>query len=255
MSLSRRLQSLIVENHLTGAKSLFSIDLTRQLFCNNIAAHPSTTIRDRSESAVVQTPVADAGNHHQKYKQVEAAAALEMERIQLPNPTLTFQAFGPGLNDPSCKVHCFPLAGGKMLWADQLGRSFVFDVETRKTVMVPSLHVPKWTPFSLFVPYASADADDDDNWWQIQRSSSGLFIGVRKIPKPAEAIGSSLFIMERIPKPEAIGSMPLGSFQFEAVVCKPRWYIDSWQCQLLPPPPYIHEPEYRDCYSRHEISS
>jgi len=78
---------------------------------------------------------------------------------------------------------------------------------------------------------------------------------VRKIPKPAEAIGSSLFIMERIPKPEAIGSMPLGSFQFEAVVCKPRWYIDSWQCQLLPPPPYIHEPEYRDCYSRHEISS
>jgi hypothetical protein len=115
MGLSRRLQSLIVENRLTGAKSLFSIDLTRQLFGNNIAAHPSTMIRDRSELAVVRTLVADSGNHHHKYKQAEvAAAALEMERIQLPNPILTFQAFGLGLNDPPCKVHCFPLTGGKM---------------------------------------------------------------------------------------------------------------------------------------------
>ncbi|OQU85716.1 hypothetical protein SORBI_3004G296750 [Sorghum bicolor] len=126
----------------------------------------------------------------------------------------------------------------------RLGRSFVFDVETR--VMVPSLHVPKWTPFSLFVPYASADADDDDNWWQIQRSSSGHFIRGRRIPKSTEAISSNLFIMERIPRSEAIGSsMSLGSFQFEALVCKPRWEwdscIDSWQCQLLPSSSYIHE--------------
>lgn len=129
-----------------------------------------------------------------------------------------------------------------------MGRSFVFDVETRQTV-------PKRMPFSLFVPYASAD-DDDGDYWEIQRNSGGLMKSIQRIPKP-EPIGSSLFIMERIPKPEAIGSMPLGSFQFEAVVCKSRWDIDidSWQCQLLPPPPYIHEPEYRDCYSRLEISS
>lgn len=231
MSLSRRLQNLIVDNRFTGAKELFSIDLTHQLF-GNIATHPST-IRDASESGVVvQTPVADSSNH-QKNKQAEAAV-LQMERIQLHNPTLTFQAFSPALNEP-CKVHCFPLGGGKLLWADQLGRSFVFDVEMRQMEMMPSLHVPKWMPFSVFVPYAGADA------------SHGY---------GHDSSGNRLFIMERIPKPEAISSTQ-GSFQFEAVVCKPTVFsgINTWQCQLLPPPPYVHEPDYRDCYSHREISS
>lgn len=79
----------------------------------------------------------------------------------------------------------------------------------------PASTCPSGRPFSLFVPNAGGDHEHGH-----QGHSSG----------------NRLFIMERNHKPEAIGSTP-GSFQFEAVVCKPTAFSGT----LLPPPPYVHE--------------
>ncbi|CAL4885853.1 unnamed protein product [Urochloa decumbens] len=231
MGLWRRFQNLVLDNHFTGAKSLFSVDLTRQLF-GNTATPPSTT-GDRSEPAVVQdstsqTPVVHAGNQ----KNRQATGALKMERIRLASPILTFQSLRSALNEP-CKIECFPLVDRKMIWADHLGRPFLFDAETRQMEILPVPHKSKWMPFSLFVPNVDADNSYDH-----------------------QGTGSSLYIMERIPKPEANCSTHWSN-QFEVFVYKPSVtsYFKSWQCQLLPPPPYIREPKYQDCCSGHEISS
>jgi hypothetical protein len=216
-----------MENSFGGAKSLCSVDLRRQLFDNTVRA-PSI-IGDGPESVVLdttpQTLAAAAGN--QKKEQV--ADASKMKRIRLPSPIFTLQA---ALNQP-CKIDCFPLVDRKMFWADHLGRTFLFDAETRQMDIIPMLHKPKWMPFSLFVPNADADNDYDQ-----------------------DRFGSSLFVMERIPKPEGYCSRKR-SDQFEVFVYRTptMTYSKSWQCQLLPPPPYVRELKYWHNYGRPEIIS
>ncbi|CAN6176209.1 unnamed protein product [Urochloa humidicola] len=229
MGLSRRFHNVIMENRFGGAKSLCSVDLTRQLFDNIV--RPPSTIGDGSESLVLQdcTPeilAAEAGNQ----KNELAAVALKMKRIRLPSPIFTFQT---ALNEP-CKIGCFPLVDRKMLWADHLGRTFLFDTETRQMEIIPKLHKPKSMPFSLFVPNADADNDYDQ-----------------------DRFGSSLFVMERIPKPEGYCSTKW-SEQFEAFIYRyptMETYSKSWECQLLPPPPYVRRPKYWHNCRRPEISS
>jgi hypothetical protein len=120
-----------------------------------------------------------------------------------------------------------------MIWADHLCRTFLFDAETRQMDIIPKLRKPKWTPFSVFVPNADADSDYDQ-----------------------DRFGSSLFVMERVPKPEGHRSTKL-SEQFEAFVYRqPKMTTSkSWQCQLLPPPPYVRELKCWHNYGRPEIVS
>ncbi|KAG2579838.1 hypothetical protein PVAP13_6NG297800 [Panicum virgatum] len=140
-----------------------------------------------------------------------------MESIGLPHSSFNFRA---SALDDQWKIDCFPLAGREVICADQSGRAFLFDAETQQAATMPSLHKPKSLPFSLFVPNARLDNDYDHDGY-----------------------GSSLFVMERIPKPE-LGSMAQHSEQFEAFVYrKPTQSagFKSWHCHLLPPPPYIRE--------------
>jgi len=236
MSLSRRFQNLIADNRFTGARSLFSVDLTRQLFGNT--ATRLSAIEDSSEPAVVQhstsqtrVGVAHASNQKNKH----TAAALHMGRIRLARPILTFQSLSSALDDEPCKIECFPLVDRKMIWADHLGRPFVFDAETRQVEILPdNPHKTKLMPLSLVVPNINADADDDHH-----------------------DTGTSLYIMERIPKPEANCSTHWSN-QFEVLIHrKPSiaTYFEPWQFQLLPPPPYVREPKYWERFSQHEISS
>lgn len=216
MSLSRRFQNLILENRFTGAKSLHCVDLTRQLFGNTA---------DSGRRSSCQTPAVDAGN-----PKSEQAVALEMRRIRVPIPIFTYEA----APNQQGKIDCFPLAERKMFWADHLGRTFLFDAETRQMEIVPNLHRPKWMPFSLFVPNVDADYD----------SSEYLY-------------GSSLFVMEKTPRPEANCSTR-GSNQFEAFVYRKATrtsYFKSWQCQIVPPPPYVRELKYWHSRRRPEIGS
>ncbi|KAL6656950.1 hypothetical protein ACP70R_004730 [Stipagrostis hirtigluma subsp. patula] len=142
-----------------------------------------------------------------------------MERIRLPDPTFSFQAAGAAPLNVPWKIDCFPLADRKVVCADQLGRTFFFDATTRRVGTMPDLHRPKCSPFAVFVP--DADADDD-----LERDG-----------------GSSLYVMERAPKLE-LGTGAPESEQFEAFLY--RWpitstFTKSWDCQLLPPPPFVRE--------------
>ncbi|TVU37920.1 hypothetical protein EJB05_11264, partial [Eragrostis curvula] len=160
----------------------------------------------------------------------EAVADLTMERIQLRPPRFSFRTTSaPG---DQRKLDCFPLVDSTMICVDQLGRAFCFDAQMRLAGAVPRLHKPKCMPISLFVPKPDVDKD-------FSRLDGG----------------SSLLIMERIPKPE-VGYNTQYSDQFEAYVfgrTTTASWVKSWQRQLLPPPPYVRDPKF--CHSHPEISS
>ncbi|CAL5071883.1 unnamed protein product [Urochloa decumbens] len=219
MGLSRRFLNLIVEDRIPVFKSLRCIDLRRQHFFNNNATpqHPNgngSESEERPQDATSWSPAADAGG--QKNRQDAAgAAALKIERIRLPNPSFSFLASALGYR---WTTNCFPLADRKVLCADQSGRAFLFDADTRDVSTMPDFHRPKCVPFSLFVP--SADLEDRDDG------------------------GGSIFVMESIPAPE-LRRNGRPSHQFEAFVYgKPTLTSSSksWQCQLLPPPPFVCDP-------------
>uniref|UniRef100_A0A0A8Y6V6 F-box associated domain-containing protein n=1 Tax=Arundo donax TaxID=35708 RepID=A0A0A8Y6V6_ARUDO len=148
-----------------------------------------------------------------------------MERIRLPSPSFSFEASRAQGAGYQWSIGCFPLADRKVLCMDQCGLAFLFDGETRHVVTVPPLHKPKLMPVSLFVPSAHGDG------------------------------GGSLFLMESCPRPEArCSGQP--SDEFEVLVYRKASMTSpskSWQSQLLPPPPYVHDPSYRN--RRSEISS
>lgn len=77
-------------------------------------------------------------------------------------------------------IHCFPLSGGRVVISDNSGRTLFCDANAGNLVTMPTLHKPKKTPISLFVPSAD-DAEDD------HPITSG-----------------SLYIMESVPKPEKL---------------------------------------------------
>ncbi|KAK3127694.1 hypothetical protein QOZ80_7AG0577120 [Eleusine coracana subsp. coracana] len=204
LGISRRILNLLVDNQIHGIKSLCCVDLNRQKFFH---PPPSTaTIGAGSESVAAgasktQTPAAS----------VAGTAASVMEKFRLRNPTFTFKAEGvPG----KWKIDCFPLADRKVICADQSGRAFLLDADSRHVATMPKLHKSKWMPISIFVPNTDAD----------------------------QGGGSKLYIMESVPKPEA-ACCTLPSDQFEAFVYhRPT---DSWHCELLPPPPFVRDPKYR----------
>lgn len=90
MGLSRRFHNVILKNRLGGAKSLCSVDLTRQLFDNTV--RPASTIGDGSESIGVQccTPqilAAEVGN--QKNELRGSGLKDEEDSTSQPNIHLT----------------------------------------------------------------------------------------------------------------------------------------------------------------------
>ncbi|KAF0925297.1 hypothetical protein E2562_015998 [Oryza meyeriana var. granulata] len=223
MGLSRRFQNLVVDTpHMA------------QLFGNTAARTPST-IGDGSDSAQVQhhstSQTWAAGSSNPKKNAQAAAADFKMERIRLPRPISRFHA---DPNEPG-RIDCFPFADRKTMWADHLGRPFVFDAEARQLDIMPCLHNPKSMPLSLFVP--NPDVDNDF-------CNCGL--------------GSTLFVMERIPKLEMNCTTRL-SGQFEALVyCNPTVrtpFSKLWEWRLLPPPPYVRESKHWHGSTQPEISS
>uniref|UniRef100_A0A0D9VA13 Uncharacterized protein n=1 Tax=Leersia perrieri TaxID=77586 RepID=A0A0D9VA13_9ORYZ len=144
MALSRWFLNLIVQNSITGSKSLRRIDLTLHNFF-------------------------DANECYVSHKNT-------MDTIhQLPSPIFK-------LDDEQKKMNCFPLADGKVICADHLERSFLFDADTRRVVTLPHLHAPKSKPISLF-----ADGDGD--------------------------VSSRLYIMERRPEWGGVGEQSDGGIR------------------------------------------
>ncbi|KAK3125703.1 hypothetical protein QOZ80_7BG0608640 [Eleusine coracana subsp. coracana] len=142
-----------------------------------------------------------------------------MDWFQLPAPIFSFQATAA----PSrYKVDVFPLTDRKVLINHESGGTLLFDVDTCRLVTMPNLHRHKGgMTISLFVPSAGAGG------------------------------GGSLYIMERIPRPE-LGSSTL-SDQFEALVYSSptmNSLCESAYCQRFPPPPFICEPDYHYPYPR-----
>ncbi|KAF0913750.1 hypothetical protein E2562_024624 [Oryza meyeriana var. granulata] len=105
--------------------------------------------------------------------------------------------------------------------------AFLFDADTRHLVTVPNLHKPKRHSISLFIP-KTVHGDGND--------------------------GGSLFITERIPRPEA-RSRTQTNDQFEAFIYrKPAVtsFAESCLYQLLPPPYLL---DYNYCQRSHKITA
>ncbi|KAK3125702.1 hypothetical protein QOZ80_7BG0608620 [Eleusine coracana subsp. coracana] len=149
--------------------------------------------------------------------QTPPTESFMMERIRLPGPSFQFQSCnsqGLGWN-----ISCFPLSDRRVVCMDQSGLNFLFDGVTRHIVTMPILHIPKTRPISLFIP--STDV-----------------IG-----------GGSLFLVDRIPRQCS------NTVEFESLVYRKTGFCNtnSWHGQLLPSPPYAHDPSYWS--HRSEISS
>ncbi|XP_052150289.1 uncharacterized protein LOC127768702 [Oryza glaberrima] len=163
------------------------------------------------------TPTTQPPNGNGSQSVPQTPAALMMEQLVVPASSFSFQASPSAPNYDQRKIECFPLTGRQVICADQLGRTFHCDAERGHVRSIPCLHKPKSMPLSLFVPNPDVDNDKDLNRWDW---------------------GSSLFVIERFPKSEV-------SYQVEAFVYRhpsPARYSRTWHCELLPPPPYLHEP-------------
>uniref|UniRef100_A0A0D9Z220 DUF1618 domain-containing protein n=1 Tax=Oryza glumipatula TaxID=40148 RepID=A0A0D9Z220_9ORYZ len=161
------------------------------------------------------TPTTQPPNGNGSQSVPQTPAALMMEQFVVPASSFSFQASPSASNYDQRKIECFPLTGRQVICTDQLGRTFHCD--RRGAMSIPCLHKPKSMPLSLFVPNPDVDNDKDLNRWDW---------------------GSSLFVIERFPKSEV-------SYQVEAFVYRhpsPARYSRTWHCELLPPPPYLREP-------------
>ncbi|KAJ1261029.1 hypothetical protein BS78_10G276900 [Paspalum vaginatum] len=154
--------------------------------------------------------------------QAAAAASTTMKSIRLPNPSYSFQAsskYGVSCIFDRLRVGCFPVAGRKVICTDQCGHNVLFDADTHSVVAMPDLPKPKKLPVSLFSPVDDDAADD-----------------------------GSLFIMERVLHPVGTGQP---SHDLEVL----DFRQGRVTCQLLTPPPYVHEPSYRGTHRTCKIIS
>ena len=117
-----------------------------------------------------------------------------------------------------------------MLCVDPSYRTVLFDVNTRRVETIPYFHVPKHSPLPCFVPLpSSADAAAADG-------------------------NGSFYIIEGRPYQEELqGDDEQLSNQFEAFVYNSE--SKSWHRQLLPPPPFVHDPKHYENSKHPDITS
>ncbi|CAN6247080.1 unnamed protein product [Urochloa humidicola] len=147
-----------------------------------------------------------------------------LRTIRLPDPIFNFRSSPTDFN---WYMDCLPLSNSsKILCADQSGRTAMFDADTRLAETMPHLHRPKSWHLSIFVP------GNDDN-------------------------DGSLYIIDPRPRWERgddDANATQLSNQFEAFVY--RRHAMSWQHELLPRPPFVHDPKrYEDCSRKPVITS
>ncbi|KAG2654740.1 hypothetical protein PVAP13_1NG500700 [Panicum virgatum] len=208
-----------MDNRIHGVRSLRCIDVTRQQFFNT--TKPAQSPQDAPTSRETAAVAGCQGN-----KQV-AGDALEMVNISLPSPSFSIRGSTSDLGDQV--MHFFPMGDRRVVCVDQVGRGVLLEADTGNVVIMPPLHKPKLMPISLSAPSPDSDYHID---------------GIR----------DSLFVMERILKPEP--SSMEQTCQFEAFVySKPNavHLNKAWQCQLLPSLPNVHDTKQRHSFP--QISS
>ncbi|KAF8728725.1 hypothetical protein HU200_018001 [Digitaria exilis] len=199
MGLTRRFLSLIVDNRSLGAQSLRCMDLMRHKLFNTTP--PNGNLRKNNPNGTLL-----------QNKQARAAA-FKMDNISLPKPSFCMRASDFDLRDPH--MHCFPAVERRVFCLDRAGRGFLLEADTSRMVMLPPLHKPKLEPISLYIPCDDLLDDLDGGG------------------------GGSLFIMDRITKPEQETDC-----KFEALVYrKPsaNFLSYSWDCDRLLPPPCFRD--------------
>uniref|UniRef100_K3YVV7 Uncharacterized protein n=1 Tax=Setaria italica TaxID=4555 RepID=K3YVV7_SETIT len=118
------------------------------------------------------------------------------------------------LNDNDHRMRCFPAVERRAFCLDQAGRGFLLEADTSRMVMMPPLHKPKLEPISLYIPCADKLDDLDGGG------------------------GGSLFIMDRVTKPEVReAGGPFEALVYRKPYSSSSFLSKSWDCDLLPPPP------------------
>lgn len=146
MGISRRFLNLIVDNRITGARSLRCIDLERRKLFNTpppVALPLMNGNISESEGPEVATPW-------------PSNSKKKMRTIRLPAPSINFQT------SDDMYMHCFALTGRKLLWADKSGQIVLLDSEMRQAEYMPYLYNPKRLPLAIYVSPSANAGDDGD---------------------------------------------------------------------------------------------
>ncbi|RCV05350.1 hypothetical protein SETIT_1G076800v2 [Setaria italica] len=110
------------------------------------------------------------------------------------------------LNDNDHRMRCFPAVERRAFCLDQAGRGFLLEADTSR--------MPKLEPISLYIPCADKLDDLDGGG------------------------GGSLFIMDRVTKPEVReAGGPFEALVYRKPYSSSSFLSKSWDCDLLPPPP------------------
>jgi len=215
-----------------GAKSLRCIDLRRHKLFNTTIPVPQLK-GNSSESELPQDAATPWSDNRKNCNQVAASVTGKIRAIQLPQSIINFRCSMDECGD--WYLDCLPLAGHKVLCVDPSARTVVFDVGMCQLETIPCFNVPKRSLLPCWLPLPSiADATDSN--------------------------GSAEYIFEGSPYQEELllqgdedGARQALSHQFVAFVYHSE--SKSWQRQLLPPPPFVHDPKHYEHYSHPDITS
>lgn len=126
------------------------------------------------------------------------------------------------------------MADRKVLCADQSGRTFLYDMDTRHVVTMPSLHKPNSHPFRCSSPAKSPTRTQTPT---PTPTMNGIAETMSKTVSVASSSWKAHYTIDKEP-----------SEQFEAYIygqCS-KFSLKAWEWELLPPPPYIGDPTKRN---------
>lgn len=210
----RRFVNLLMENGEKGVYSLRRLNLSRHpLFYSSTEVSAVQDLPALGEEGYVYYPFKGYGESSKQ--------AFEVESIRLPSPTVSLLPT-PSSTDKMCKFDCFSVSESKIICTDQAARTFLYDLDEHCVTSMPSLHAPKYSPFSVSVAIQGEKGEGESS------SSSSR----------------RLYVMEEVLLPErGTGS----SYQFEAFDHRkpgPEYLVKAWHCDPLPPPPFVRDPRY-----------
>ncbi|TVT97462.1 hypothetical protein EJB05_57283, partial [Eragrostis curvula] len=253
--MSRRFLNLVMENLDTGLYSLRRLNLYQHLF------YPSTALAEaamaRSEAAVNANAERQAGYKHGLRFLNATATSLG----PLPATTINFKPCGPStLGDTPLDLVALLGDEGKILCADTVGRTSLYDADSHAVMTVPDLRSSKGRDaIPISIARATADGravDGHPGQGTVLVGTFSLMIncsvsGVRSLPPPPFLSNPAYELPADIGTWTVVGGSSIlisstqpgiGTYCFDTVNCK--WtHAGKWRLPFLGRAEYVPEHE------------